>query len=72
MHRANKFTLNVGDVQSFVFKPGDIGPFYFSPAEREAKKGDIVLEGTKKRYLTKRELEKQLANQGIEAQGRAK
>jgi hypothetical protein len=67
-----KRTLNVGDVQSFVFKPGDEGPFYLSSSEREAKKDDIALEGTKKRYLTKKELEKQLADQGIEARGTAK
>jgi hypothetical protein len=59
-------------VQSFIFKPGNEGPFYLSSAEREAKKDDIVLEGTKKRYLTKKELEKQLTNLGIEAQGTAK
>jgi hypothetical protein len=33
-----KGTLSVGDVQIFIFKPGDGGPFNFSSAEREAKR----------------------------------
>jgi hypothetical protein len=60
-------TLKVGHVQSFVFKPGDEGPFYLSTSERETKRNDIALEGTKKRIL-----ERQLALQGIEVQDTAK
>jgi hypothetical protein len=60
MPGAIKITLNVGNVQSFIFKPGDEGPFYFSSAERETKKDDTMLEGTKTRYLTEKELENSL------------
>ena len=65
-------TLNVGDVQSFIFKPTDEGPFYLNAQEREMKRQDVLLEGTKKRKLTKKELEKQLTDSGIEARGTAK
>ncbi len=65
-------TLNVGDVQSFVFKPTDEGPFHLNAQERQTKCHDVLLEGTKKRKLTKKELEEQLTNNGIEARGTAK
>jgi hypothetical protein len=31
-------SLNVGDVQSFVFKPGDNGPFYLTPEQRQIQR----------------------------------
>ncbi|KAI2497747.1 hypothetical protein MHU86_16742 [Fragilaria crotonensis] len=31
-------SLSVGDTQSFVFKPGDSGPFYLTPEEREIQR----------------------------------
>jgi hypothetical protein len=45
---------------------------YLDAQQREAKKYDIILPGTKKRRLNKKELEKQLNDCGIEVRGTAK
>jgi hypothetical protein len=36
-------TVDVGDAQSFVFQPGDTGPFWMTPQERELNRHDRVL-----------------------------
>jgi hypothetical protein len=50
-------TLNVGDVQSMSFKPGDVGPFWMKDSEREEKRFDKIVEGeTTTQHFTKAEL----------------
>jgi hypothetical protein len=39
----NRHTLQVGDTQSFVFKPEYDGPFWMSPQERELNRQDCIL-----------------------------
>jgi len=39
----NPRTLNVGDIQSFIFKSTDDGPFWMSQAERQLNRHDRVL-----------------------------
>jgi hypothetical protein len=51
--RPYKHIGNVGDVHSFVFKPGNEEPFYFITAEREAKKDDIMFRKKKGIQKTK-------------------
>ncbi len=65
-------TLNVGDEQIFEFKSSDEGPLYLNAQEWETKSQDVLLDGMKKRKLPKKELEKQLADNGIETRGASK
>ena len=39
----NERTINVGDTQSFVFRPGDAGPFWMTVQERELNRQDRIL-----------------------------
>ena len=64
-------SLNVGDVQSMWFKPGDIGPFWMSATEWEEKQHDKVIGGaTITRQFTKTELIAKLKEKGITAKGK--
>jgi hypothetical protein len=36
----NERTISVGEIQSFVFQPGDIGPFWMTAEERELNRHD--------------------------------
>ena len=36
-------TINVGDTQSFVFKPDNVGPFWMTKQERELNCHDRIL-----------------------------
>ncbi|KAI2496293.1 hypothetical protein MHU86_18205 [Fragilaria crotonensis] len=39
----NERTVNVGDTQSFVFRPGNAGPFWMTVQERELNRQDRIL-----------------------------
>ena len=39
----NERTVNVGDTQSFVFRPGDAGPFWMNIQEQELNRQDRIL-----------------------------
>jgi hypothetical protein len=44
-----KCTLQVGGVQTFQFQTGDEGPFCLDPHQREVKRYNVALNGTKNR-----------------------
>ncbi len=66
MHRR---TLNVGDIQSFIFLPTDDGPFWMSEAETEVNRHDRILPSPPgaswMRNKTIRELKAELGSIGI-------
>jgi hypothetical protein len=64
-------TLQIGDTQRMYFTSDDAGPFWLTPEQRERKRFDVVKEGTKKRRLTKKELEEALQAKGVIASGQA-
>ena len=39
----NECTVSVGEIQSFVFQPGDTGPFWMTVEERELNRHDRLL-----------------------------
>ena len=57
-------TINVGDTQSFVFKPDDVGPFSMTEQERELNRHDRILphatSNPRKRNTTIAELKAEL------------
>ena len=66
-------TLKPGDVQKMTFQPGDDGPFYLTPAQREERREDkLVRDKTVKKRLKKEELIKHLREIGIETNGTLK
>ena len=60
--------LNVGDVQSLVFKPEDCGPWYLSPEAREHQRHDRPTGKWKRQERSKKMLVDALAAAGVTIQ----
>ena len=52
-----------------VFKSGDVGPFWMTPAEQQQMQHRTTMEGQRTQQLAKAELVQQLKAQGIIAKG---
>ena len=57
--------LNIGNVQSFVFKPGDSGPFYLTPEQREIQRHNRPTGKIKRVERSKKQLVNALTDAGV-------
>jgi hypothetical protein len=63
-------TLRPGDIQKMAIQDSDDSPFWMTPIEREQRRFDIILPGTKVRRFTKAELLVFLQEKGVSARGK--
>ena len=48
--------LKIGDIQTMTFSHADIGPFYLTEKEKEQKRFDKIMGGSKRKILTRDQL----------------